>query len=136
MTTAAAAVFTVLIAGIAASISQAIRAGRAEREARLDRDRAVAAEQAFTEDRDRVLRAEGAATDERNRAVSAEARTAAVIMAVLPIITGALLSISRPGYLRPLLDTPSGQTMLTVGVVSMVLGIITMRQLIAGATRD
>ena len=74
LTTAAAAVFTVLIAGIAASTSQAIRASRAEREARLDRDRAVAAEKAVTEDRDRVLRAEGAATDERNRAVSAEAR--------------------------------------------------------------
>jgi eukaryotic-like serine/threonine-protein kinase len=74
LTTAAAAVFAVLIAGIAASTSQAIRASRAEREARLDRDRAVAAEKAVTEDRDRVLRAEAAATDERNRAVSAEAR--------------------------------------------------------------
>ncbi len=59
LTTAAVAVFTVLITGIAASTSQAIRASRAEREARLDRDRAVAAEKAATEDRDRVVRAEG-----------------------------------------------------------------------------
>jgi hypothetical protein len=74
LTLAAAAIFAVLLAGIAASTSQAIRASRAELEARRDRDRAKAAEKAVTEDRDRVLRAEHDATEERNRAVSAEAR--------------------------------------------------------------
>ena len=74
LTLAAAAVFAVLLAGIAASTSQAVRASRAELEARRDRDRAKAAEKAVTEDRDRVLRAEHDATEERNRAVSAEAQ--------------------------------------------------------------
>jgi tetratricopeptide (TPR) repeat protein len=74
LTTAAAAVCAVLLAGMAASTSQAVRASRAELEARRDRDLAKAAEKAATEDRDRVLRAEHDATEERNRAVSAEAQ--------------------------------------------------------------
>ncbi|HLK66813.1 MAG TPA: serine/threonine-protein kinase [Bryobacteraceae bacterium] len=69
----AAAVFVVLMAGIAASTSQAIRASRAEIEARLDGERARAAEKAATHDRDRELRAEHAASEERNRALAAEA---------------------------------------------------------------
>jgi hypothetical protein len=73
LTAGAAAVFVVLVAGIAASTSQAIRASRAEMAARRDRDRARAAEKAATEDRDRLLRAEQAAAEERNRAVAAEA---------------------------------------------------------------
>jgi eukaryotic-like serine/threonine-protein kinase len=73
LTAGAAAVLVVLVAGIAASTSEAIRASRAELESRRDRDRAIAAEKVATGDRDRVLRAERAATEERNRAVSAEA---------------------------------------------------------------
>jgi hypothetical protein len=73
LTAGAAAVFVVLIAGIAASTSQAIRASRAELESRRGGDRAKAAEKAAKEDRDRELQAERAATEERNRAVWAEA---------------------------------------------------------------
>jgi tight adherence protein B len=70
------------------------------------------------------------------RALSAEARTAATIMAILPIVTGLLLELTRPGYLRPLIDDPRGQTMLLFGLITLVLGMVTMRQLIRGATRD
>ena len=65
-------VIVVLVAGVVASTSQAIRATRAELAALRDRDRATATEQAATHDRDRALQAERIATDERNRAVSAE----------------------------------------------------------------
>jgi hypothetical protein len=66
------AVFLALVAGVAASTSQAIRANRAGQAALLERDRAAAARQTATEERDRALRAERAATNERNRAISAE----------------------------------------------------------------
>ena len=69
-------------------------------------------------------------------ALSAEARTSAGIMIVLPILTGAVLGVTRPGYLSPLFTDPRGQTMLIVGVVTLVLGTMTMRHLIRGATRD
>jgi tetratricopeptide (TPR) repeat protein len=61
-----AVVFVVLLAGVAVSTSQAIRAKRAGQTAVIERDRATAAEQA-------AKRAERAAIDDRNRAVAAEA---------------------------------------------------------------
>jgi tight adherence protein B len=70
------------------------------------------------------------------KALSAEARTAAIIMTVLPVFSGLLLELTRPGYLRPLVEDPRGQTMVIVGLSSLVLGVITMRQMIRAATRD
>ena len=70
------------------------------------------------------------------RALSAEARTATFVMTALPIFSAVLLHFTRPDYLRPLVDDPRGQTMLVVGVVSLVLGILSMRQMIRGATKD
>ena len=70
------------------------------------------------------------------RAVSAEARTSAAIMTILPILTVIMLSVVRPGYLSPLLNDPTGRTMSYVGVVTLALGMITMRQLIKNAVKD
>ena len=70
------------------------------------------------------------------RAVSAEARTSALIMIILPIITGAILSFLRPGYLDPLFADDRGRRMVIIGIVTLVLGMVTMRQMIRGATRD
>jgi tetratricopeptide (TPR) repeat protein len=64
-----AAVFVVLVAGIAVSTWQAVRASRARQVALQERDRATSAEQAAAKERDRALVSEQAATSERNRAV-------------------------------------------------------------------
>jgi tetratricopeptide (TPR) repeat protein len=68
-----AAVFVVLVAGVAVSTSEAIRANRAGQAALTERDRAAAAERDAKQERDRALQAERTATNERNRAVAAEA---------------------------------------------------------------
>jgi eukaryotic-like serine/threonine-protein kinase len=84
----AAAVFAVLVAGVAVSASFAVRAGRARLEAerqrdraiqaetqsRLQRDRAVAAERLATEQRDLALKAQEAALREQARALAEKAR--------------------------------------------------------------
>ena len=57
-------------------------------------------------------------------------------MTILPVVSGLVLSLARPDYLSPLFNESRGQNMLVFGVVSLVLGIVTMRQLIRGATRD
>ncbi len=67
-----AAVFVVLVAGVTVSTYQAIRATRAERQALVDRDRAIAAEQTTREERDRATAAERVATEQRDLAVAAE----------------------------------------------------------------
>jgi hypothetical protein len=72
-----ASVFLVLIAGVAASTWEAIRAKRASATAFVERDRAAAATRLATNERDRALRAqrtaaaaEANAVAERNRAVA------------------------------------------------------------------
>jgi tight adherence protein B len=70
------------------------------------------------------------------RALSTEARTSAAIMTVLPVIMGGVLSLTTPGYLNPLIHDPRGQTLTVIGLTTLFLGIVTMRQLIRGAVRD
>jgi tetratricopeptide (TPR) repeat protein len=68
----AAAVFVVLVAGIAVSTALAIRAHRAEKTAIESRDRAVEAEQQTRTQRDRATTAEQMATHQRDLAVIAQ----------------------------------------------------------------
>jgi non-specific serine/threonine protein kinase/serine/threonine-protein kinase len=66
------AVFVVLIAGIAASTWQAVRASHAEQAAIRQRDRAVQAEARIRTERDRATLAEQSATQQRDLALSAQ----------------------------------------------------------------
>lgn len=72
----------------------------------------------------------------RARALAGEAKLSAIIMALLPLIAGTLLGITRPGHLDPLFNDPRGNRLLAIGIATLLLGIVTMRQLIRGATRD
>jgi serine/threonine protein kinase len=81
LVTGTAAVFVVLLVGIAISSSQSLRARRAERGARLaevqarsERDRAVKAEGNATVARDQALAAQQTASAQRDRALKAEAQ--------------------------------------------------------------
>jgi tetratricopeptide (TPR) repeat protein len=76
-----AAVFVVLLAGVAASTWEAIRANRAGQAAVSERNRAAAAEgtakeaeRAAIDDRNRAVAAEASAVQERNRAVTEKQR--------------------------------------------------------------
>jgi serine/threonine protein kinase/tetratricopeptide (TPR) repeat protein len=66
LVTGLAAIFVVLLVGVAVSTSEAVRGNRAEQTALKERDRASSAEQS-------ARQSEHAAIDERNRAVAAEA---------------------------------------------------------------
>lgn len=72
----------------------------------------------------------------RARALAGEAKISAVIMALLPVLAGGLLSFVQPGHLTPLFTDPRGIRMFMVGVVTLFLGVFTMRQLIRGSTSD
>lgn len=69
-----AAVFVALLAGVAASTFQAIRANRAGQAALAERDRAVQAELLATRERNRSAAAEAQAVQERNRAMAQQRR--------------------------------------------------------------
>jgi non-specific serine/threonine protein kinase/serine/threonine-protein kinase len=78
---AAALVLLLLLAGVAATSWQAVRARRAQQQAILERDRALAAERLATEQRNlasserkRALQAEALMLEERNRALAERSR--------------------------------------------------------------
>jgi predicted Ser/Thr protein kinase len=115
-----AAVFLVLVVGIAGTTLQAVVAGRerdraaaaeqtatqerdralqAEERTRKERDHATTAEQTATQERDRALTAEQHATSERNRAVSAEIQArqeAATANALNDFLQKDLLAVANP----------------------------------------
>jgi tight adherence protein B len=72
----------------------------------------------------------------RTRALASEATLSAQILSGLPFAAAAGLSLIRPGYLDPLFYDPKGQRLFYFGIVTLVMGIVTMRRLVVGATRQ
>jgi tight adherence protein B len=72
----------------------------------------------------------------RARALAGEAKVSAIIMAALPVVAGVMLAIGRPGSLDMLFTDPRGVHMFLFGLTTLILGAVTMRQMIRGATKD
>jgi tight adherence protein B len=66
----------------------------------------------------------------RVRTLSAEGRMSAWILALVPLVLFALLWITSPGYLPPLLHEPLGQKLIAFALVMLVLGVLWMRKII------
>jgi tight adherence protein B len=64
------------------------------------------------------------------KAMSSEAKASAMIIGSLPFIVAALVSVVRPRYLVPLIETPIGMIWLGVAGVMMLLGIFVMNRMI------
>jgi tight adherence protein B len=72
----------------------------------------------------------------RAKALSGEAKASGIIMGILPIIAGGITAITQPEQIAILFTDPRGTKILAIGIVTLLLGALTMRQLIAGATKD
>ncbi len=68
--------------------------------------------------------------DGKVKILTAEGRLSAVILVALPIVIGLWLHISNPDYLAPLFSEPMGQIMLVGAGVSLVIGMIVMKQMV------
>lgn len=64
------------------------------------------------------------------KVLTAEARISGWVLALLPFVLTAFLMLINPTYMSKLWTHPTGRTMLTVGLVMMVLGILWMRRII------
>ncbi|MGE0418162.1 MAG: type II secretion system F family protein [Acetobacteraceae bacterium] len=71
-----------------------------------------------------------AALKARGKALTSESRASASILAVLPFGTGAMLYLINPEYIGLLFTHPTGQSMLGGAVVSLALGLFTIRTII------
>jgi tight adherence protein B len=64
------------------------------------------------------------------KAMSSEAKASAGIIGSLPIIVAILVSLTTPGYLLPLIETPIGNLMLGIACIMMFLGGFIMNRMI------
>lgn len=64
------------------------------------------------------------------RTLSAEGRMSAWVLALVPLILFAVISITTPDYLPMLVEDPRGKNMVGYGVISGVLGILWIRRLL------
>ncbi len=68
---------------------------------------------------------------EHARALAAEARTSIMILAALPVFTGAALAVLNPDYISTLFVDPQGQRIFTMALGSLSTGIIVMRTIVS-----
>jgi tight adherence protein B len=65
------------------------------------------------------------------RALASEARTSIYILAALPVFSGGALAVLSPDYLSTLFTDPQGQRVLTMALISLSVGIGTMRTIVS-----
>jgi tight adherence protein B len=71
-----------------------------------------------------------AALKARGHAMTAEARTSSSILAMLPVVTGGMLYVLNPNYMMLLFTDPSGKMFFSTAVISLILGVLTIRAII------
>jgi tight adherence protein B len=64
------------------------------------------------------------------KAMSAEAKASALIIGSLPFVVSVLVSITTPGYMLPLIQTPVGMFWLAIASVLMLTGTFVMNRMI------
>ena len=72
----------------------------------------------------------------RVKALTGEARISAIILAALPFVVGALISLAKPGHLNPLIETDMGFRLLLIGGTMLGSGLLVIRFLVKSATKD
>jgi tight adherence protein B len=64
------------------------------------------------------------------KAMSSEAKASAMIVGSLPFVVAALVSITTPSYLLPLIETPTGLLWLGIAAILMGIGIFIMNRMV------
>jgi tight adherence protein B len=72
----------------------------------------------------------------RASALAGEAKVQAGMLLVMPFLAAAGLSFIQPFYISAFLETSTGNNLLIIGFGLMVLGVLTIRQMIRGASAD
>lgn len=64
------------------------------------------------------------------RTLTAQGRISGMIVGALPLAIGLVLSVINPKYIGALFINPIGWAMLTVGIISMVIGIALIKKIV------
>jgi tight adherence protein B len=71
-----------------------------------------------------------AALRAKGHAMTSEARTSAMILAAMPVLTGFMLYLLNPPYIMVLFNTETGRSMFGGAVISLGLGMLAIRVII------
>lgn len=64
------------------------------------------------------------------RVLTAEGRASGILLSAMPFIMGALITWINPEYMQPLWGTPTGHSMIFVGLSMMGIGALIMRNMV------
>lgn len=64
------------------------------------------------------------------KTLTAQGRISGVIVSLLPLVTGLMIYLVNPEYMKLLFSQPLGNAMLAVGVVSQVIGMLFIRKIV------
>ncbi len=64
------------------------------------------------------------------RALSAEGRMSAGVLIAVPFFIAGIVSIFNPGYIKPLKDEPTGNIMIIVAIIMMIIGVTILKKMI------
>ena len=70
------------------------------------------------------------ALQSRGYALSSEARTSALVLSVMPVLTGGVLWLIDRQYMSVLFDTPRGKSLMGAAALSLGAGVFAMRTII------
>ncbi len=71
----------------------------------------------------------------RGFALTAEARTSAMVLSVLPFLAGAMIYMVQPPYMSVLFTTKGGETVITLAIVMLALGMGTIQFMISNVLK-
>jgi tight adherence protein B len=64
------------------------------------------------------------------KTLTAEGRMSAWVLALVPLVLFAVMSVTTPDYLPILIEDPRGHNMIIYGAISAVLGILWIRKIL------
>ena len=70
---------------------------------------------------------------DRGHALSSEARTSSMILAALPLVSGGVVYLINPDYMSLLFTNSTGQMILGTAILSLSIGMFSMRTIISKA---
>jgi tight adherence protein B len=66
----------------------------------------------------------------KGKAMASEARTSAIVLAALPVVTGAALWLLSPNYFGVLFEDSTGRTLFGTAILSLMTGLAIIRMII------
>ena len=63
-------------------------------------------------------------------ALTAEGRLSGIVLAILPVVMVAVLSMINPGYLKPLLTEKIGHIAIAMAILLQIIGFLWIRKIV------